>query len=439
MQSRFLYFVLPGLFAFLPATPGKFTHNPPHPEFVLSHNQFAFRLLDAVCAQDSSNSNKLVSPLSLYLTLGMLYNGAAHETRDSLAEVMQAADIELPNLNGLCKETMQQLPLEDDQVQFNFANAIWYNRHKLTLLPEYEQLMENFYYTPVEPLDFGSHAAAIHINDWVSHNTSEEINNVIANTSPSDAMILVNALYFKSAWQKPFEVNDSYKGDFYLGDDFAHQVTYMRKKSVIRTFSDTSFTMVELPCGQGRNFALYVLLPQNQDQSVRSWLPTLAPARLNDAIDKMTPQFVDLSLPRWECTYSLGDTHAILARLGIGATFTVPGEADFSNMYTAGAHKAAVTRIFHDTHIRVDEDGLVASAASGAQMTLGISRDGSNPRVVRFDHPFAYLLMERKHELILMAGVVNDPMRVRTSPPPPPSQAHHRLRSILNHLHPHSA
>jgi serpin B len=261
---------------------------------------------------------------------------------------------------------------------------------------------------------------------------------VIANTSPSDAMLLVNALYFKSAWQHPFELNDSYKGDFYLGDDFAHQVTYMRKTSVIRTFSDTSFTMVELPCGQGQHFALYALLPQNQEKPIGRWLPSITPARITDAIDKMTPQFVDLSLPRWECTYSMGDTRTILAQLGIGATLSIPGEADFSNMYGTGAHKAAVTHIFHNTHIRVDEDGLVAAAAGGAQMTLGVNRKGPDPRVIHFDHAFAYLLMERKHDLILMAGVVNDPMPRQMPLPPAQAKVHRSLRSIL-HAHHHTA
>lgn len=434
MQSRFLSFILPGLFAFLPANPGK--RLAPHPEFILSHNKFAFRLLDAVCAQDSSGSNKLVSPLSLYLTLGMLYNGAAHETRDSLAEALQAADIELPNLNGLCKETMQQLPLEDQDVQFNFANAIWYNRRKLTLLPQYEQAMENFYYAPVQPLDFTSWAAVAHINQWVHDNTAAEINNVIEHTSSSDAMILVNALYFKSAWQKPFEVANSFKADFYLDDGFARQVNYMQKSDVIRTFSDTSFTMVELPCGQGRNFALYALLPQDLGLSVRGWLTTLDASRLEEAMDKMTPQYVDLSLPRWECNYSMADGLAILSRLGIGAVFTVPGEADFSNMYGSGVHKAAVTQIFHHTHIRVNEEGLVAATAGGDATGTGPSQNKTNSRVIRFDRSFAYLVMERQQDLILMAGIVNDPIPPRIPPPTPRRKARHRLPSILSRRSP---
>jgi serine protease inhibitor len=431
MQSRFLHFFLPGLFAFLPANPDKL--QAPHPEFVLSHNQFAFRLLDAVCARDSSGSNKLVSPLSLYLTLGMLYNGAAHQTRDSLAEVLQTADIELPDLNGLCKETMQQLPLEDQDVRFNFANAIWYNRRKLTLLPEYEQLMENFYYAPVQPLDFGARTATTHINGWISNNTAEEITSVVAHTSPSDAMILVNAFYFKSPWHIPFEITNSYKGDFYLGHDFAHPVDYMRKSGVIRTFSDTSFTMVELPFGHGKNFALYALLPQDAERPIDTWLTNLDVSRLQKAMDKMTPQYVDLSLPRWECTYSLGNERAILGRLGIGATCTVPGEADFSNMYGAGGHKAAVTQIFHDTHIRVTEEGLTdAGGRGGPVMEVAQPQTKPNTRLLRFDHPFAYLVMEHEHDLILMAGIVNDPMPVKPPPPPPPPKPRHRLASILH-------
>jgi serine protease inhibitor len=106
MHNRFLYLLLPGLFAFMPATTENTFHDRPHPAFVLSHNQFAFHLLDAIVTEDNSGTNKLVSPLSLYLTLGMLCNGAAHDT-------------------------------------ISIANAIWYNRHKLSLLPGYEQLMKN--------------------------------------------------------------------------------------------------------------------------------------------------------------------------------------------------------------------------------------------------------------------------------------------------------
>jgi serpin B len=433
MHSRLLYLLLPGLFAFMPANTENTPHNPAHPAFVLSHNQFAFHLLDAVLTEDHSGTNKLVSPLNLYLTLGMLCNGAAHDTRDSIAMALQATDMELPNLNSLCKETLQQLPLEDAQVQFNLANAIWYNRHKLSLLPEYEQLMENFYYAPIRPLDFGSHAAAAKINEWVAQNTEREIPAVIDRTQSTDEMILVNALYFKGAWQHPFDAGETFKGDFFPQDAAAREVAYMHKDFVARTYSDTSFTMVELPCGQGKDFSMYALLPQDPQQPVDKWIRTLDPARFNEALDKMTPQCLDLSLPRWECTYSVSNTDGVLNNLGMGSNFAAPGLADFSNMYKAGVHKAAITHFLLDTHIRVDEAGLVSNTYGAASSTAGANKQTPNPRVVRYDHPFAFFLLEKQRNLILMAGVVNDPAEKTTQPKPALVKRAHRLRSIFHH------
>jgi len=414
--------------AFLPNTQKESPRQLLHPEFALSHDQFAFRLLKTVVAQDPVRNNKLISPLSLYLTLGILYNGAAHETKDSLAGALRAEDIEIPNFNSFCKEALQQMPLEDDHVDFTITNAIWYNRRRLTLQPAYEELVQNFYYTPVQPLNFSARDAATHINQWINENTRHEIDNVVGKLNANDAMVVVNALYFKAPWVKPFEANDTKPGEFHLLDLPARTVRYMNQKGVLNTFSDTSFTMVELPCGLGRNYSLYVLQPDNADKSVENWITDLNPEKLNHALDLMTPQFLDFYLPRWESNYAISDERTVLSRLGLSSTVTPWGEPDFSNMYTPGTHKAFVSQIFHQTRIRVDEDGMVASAGSGAQLTSGTSTGRSNMRVVRFDRPFVYFLMEKQRNLILMTGIVNDPTLTAQPPAPPVKKpTHHRL------------
>src|ERR1700742_3669915 len=115
MKLRILYCILPGLMAFLPVRQNNAPRHLLHPEFALSHDHFAFRLLQTVVQQDPVRNNKVISPLSLYLTLGMLYNGAAHETKDSIAGALRAEDIQLPNFNSFCKEAMQQLPILDER------------------------------------------------------------------------------------------------------------------------------------------------------------------------------------------------------------------------------------------------------------------------------------------------------------------------------------
>ncbi|HEY4337451.1 MAG TPA: serpin family protein, partial [Puia sp.] len=298
MKLRLLYCILPGLMAFLPVPHNDSPRHLLHPEFAQSHDQFAFRLLQTVVQQDPVRNNKVISPLSLYLTLAMLYNGAAHETKDSIAGALRAEDIQLPNFNSFCKEAMQQMPLEDERVDFTLTSAIWYNRRKLTLLPAYEEMMQNFYYTPIQPLNFGSRDATTHINQWVSENTRHEINNIAGKVNPNDAMVVVNALYFKAPWVRPFQTGGTTTAEFRLLDLPARMTRFMNEKTILNTFSDTAFTMVELPCGAGKNYSLYVVLPVDATRPVEDWVTCLNPEKLNYALDRMTPQFLDFYLPR---------------------------------------------------------------------------------------------------------------------------------------------
>src|SRR5947208_3585063 len=56
---------------------------------VNANNAFAFNFLHAACLQDNTNGNKLISPLSIYLALSMVYNGANSATKDSIAHTLQ--------------------------------------------------------------------------------------------------------------------------------------------------------------------------------------------------------------------------------------------------------------------------------------------------------------------------------------------------------------
>ena len=420
MKKRILLCIFPGLVAFLP-TGQKETHRTwPHPEFSLSHNQFAFHLLNAVLQEDPGANNKLVSPLSLYFSLSLLYNGAGHATRDSIAETLQTGDMELPNLNSFCKETIQQMPLLDNNVQITLANSLWYNQRRMTLSPTYESIVGNFFYTQPQPLNFGARDAALHINQWIDQNTSHMIPTVIDHTKPNDGMYLVNALYFKGNWASPFETENTGKGDFYLTKAWTKTVSYMKRAGVIRVFSDTAFTMVELPCGDGKSYSIFALLPENETTGATGLARSLNPTRLNEAIDKMTPQQVELSLPGWESTYSIDDMRAVLSRLGMGIAFSTSGEADFSNMYSTGARKACLSQAKHINCIRVNETGVEAAAASGlGNIALGMETRTRRPRIIHYDHPFLYLLMEKQRNLILMTGIVSDPTLTKAAPPAP--------------------
>ena len=93
---------------------------------VQANNQFAFKLMQSVIQADAGNTNKLVSPLSIYLALGMVYNGADNATKDSMAAALQLSGLTINDLNNACKALIEQLPGEDNKVALYIANSIWY-------------------------------------------------------------------------------------------------------------------------------------------------------------------------------------------------------------------------------------------------------------------------------------------------------------------------
>jgi serine protease inhibitor len=107
----------------------------------------------------------------------------------------------------------------------------------------------------------------------------------------------------------------------------------MHKVEVIRTFSDTAFTMVELPFADGGIYSMLIILPENNRQRLAEWAAGLNAERLDDAMTKMTNQLIDLYLPRWDYNYAIDDLGGIFTRLGMNIAMTAEDESDFSNMF----------------------------------------------------------------------------------------------------------
>ena len=376
--------------------------------FPLSNNPFAFNLLHAVLEQDPGSHNMLISPLSVYLTLSMLYNGAGHATRDAIAQTLQTTDIDIVRLNTLCKGLLQRMPAEDNKVQITFANSIWYNRKRLTLLPSFESLAENYYYAPVQPLNFKGPEAAMDINRWVARNTHKLIPAIAGTMQPDDLMYLVDAVCFNGDWKDTF-VN-KFNGTFNLPSG-SEKLPFMGKTFPTRVFTDTSFTMVELPYGNGQAYSMYMILPDDPQESIREFAAAFNEKKLNYALDRMSVQSTLLEMPAWEYSYSIDDMQPALASLGMGIAFDKEN-ADFSNMYEGGRKNACLSKTLHKAYIKVGSTGTKAAAAT--VFTLQTFGTVMQPhRIFRMivDRPFLYVILEKQQNLLLFAGIVEDPAK----------------------------
>jgi serpin B len=177
----------------------------------------------------------------------------------------------------------------------------------------------------------------------------------------------------------------------------------MTQKISLRINQGTAFTMVELPYGTGKAFDMYILLPKNSSQSLNDFALSLDRSSLTNAFSHLDSSTVQLSLPKWEYSYSIDDMRPSLAKLGMGIAFG--GEADFSDMYSTPVF---ISKAVHKTYIKVNESGTEAAAVTVIGVTLTSAPSGPPP--VKIDHPFVYLVTEKQTGSILFMGLLNDPL-----------------------------
>lgn len=366
-------------------------------EFVTAGNSFAGRFIDKIDenALKQKQNEWIVSPLSLQLALGMLLNGAQGETAAEICRTLGYGEGETAEINAWAKLMLEQLPKLDKKTDLALADAIFYNK-TMTLKAPYKDAVGTSYKATFEALDFTkTKASADVINKWCDKQTKGLIPHVLNEVDPAYLAYLVNALYFKSQWQKKFAKGDSGNETFYQEDGSKGKVKMMKQDGKKFQYGETEvWQAIRLPYGNG-NFAMTVVLPK-EGHTVRE---------ISAALGKGEKVFTtweveaDLWLPRFETQYHIG-LNDILKDMGMPQSFTP--KADFKAM---SDYASFVGFVQQDAVIKVDEEGTEAAAVTVIGM-LSAAAPIAPPQKVVFhaDHPFLYLITESSTGTILFAG-----------------------------------
>jgi serpin B len=273
------------------------------------------------------------------------------------------------------------------------ANAVWAQRGE-ALLEAYVELLRGTYGAPPEPVDFAVPApVAERINAWVSGRTHERIQDIVnaGMLTPDTRLVLVNALWFKAAWETPFNPRVTKERAFTLASGAQVSVPFMAQTAVFAYAEKDGAQAVELPY-KGDRFSMIVVLPAGGE-------PRAVPQGLLEALDAAS---VQVHLPRFriETAYRLEDT---LPAMGMKAAFR--RDADFSGIN--GQRDLFLSVVVHKAFVAVDEAGTEAAAAT-AVMTL---RGEAPTKTAEFraDRPFLFLIRDTKTGTVLFLGRVSDP------------------------------
>lgn len=371
-------------------------------QLINNSNAFGFEFFKKVNDVSGSNSNLMVSPLSVSMALGMTRNGAANATLEAMTNTLGFAGMSDTEINESYRYIIETFTALDPKVKLMIANSIWY-RNGFSIEQPFVNANQQNFAASVEPLDFSSPAAVTTINNWVNEKTNKLIPEIIDQIPAAAVMYLINAVYFKGSWRNQFEKANTLQKPFYLSDGTEVQALSMSQHETLAYMKGPGFEAVELPYNQG-NFIMTVLLP-DAGETIHDIVQQLSQENWNTWSKQFANRDIQLQLPKFKYAYEEKQMQPILTAMGMGVAFD-PINADFTRINQEGG--LYISRVLHKTYIATDEEGTEAAAAT----VVEIRETSMGPDQTYFftiNRPFIYFIQEKSSGTILFIGAVMNP------------------------------
>ena len=360
---------------------------------------------DKLNAQMPADKNYMFSPLSVKMALALAANGAEGDTKNEILNTLGIKNLD--EFNALSKDLIKRYS-KTDVLCLNIANSIWINKDKTkqNFSNDFKSLATEYYNADVKTVD--NKNAAGDINAWVKDKTNGKIPQIIDNADNFWAM-LINAIYFKGAWENEFSTYLTKPDEFTNADGTKTQTDFMNKTSWIPYAETKSAKIIELPyknrVDKFSDSGEYIGTDSFDDIDVSMYL-MLADSGINTeqelhvAINGKSFErtYTKLSMPKFKIEYSdrLNDT---LKNIGIQTAFNTK-TARFEKMFDSG--NMWFTDTIHKTFISVDEKGTEAAAVTAIGMA-GASLP-PEPIELKFNKPFYFAIRDNTSGEILFMG-----------------------------------
>jgi serpin B len=280
------------------------------------------------------------------------------------------------------------------------ANALMLLRQNGDMIsPAYAGLLEEKYHAMV----FRG-AGLDEINRWVNRQTEGKIEKILDQVDPDAPAVILNAVYFKAAWQSPFMKNATTDDDFRLTRSARIKVPTMHRSGHYQVVDRPAFRAIRLPYSVAA-LSMVVVVPNEIDGATKiaGMLDANQLAMLFGALTE--DKNVDLALPRFKTSFRVSLGH-LFVQAGMKRAFDV-NLADFSGMTDRPNARLAISDVVHRAVIDVAEEGTEAAAATAVAMMAASMPARAEPFVV--DRPFLFYITDEATGAILFQGRISDP------------------------------
>ncbi|KAM4887389.1 neuroserpin isoform 1-T3 [Thomomys bottae] len=353
--------------------------------------------------------NILFSPLSIALGMGMMELGARGSTLQELRHSMGYDSLKDGEELSFLKDFSNMVTAEENQYVMKIANSLFV-QNGLHVNENFLQMTKKYFNAEVNHVDFSQNVAvADTINKWVENTTNNLLRDLV---SPRDFdalthLALINAVYFKGNWKSQFRPENTRTFSFTKDDEQEVQIPmmYQQGEFYYGEFSDGSneaggiYQVLEIP--YETNDLSMMLILSRQEVPLAALEPLLKAQLIEEWANSVKKQKVEVYLPRFTVEQEI-DLKDILKALGVNEIFlknaNLTGLSDNKDVF--------LSKAIHKSFLEVNEEGSESVAAAGM---IAVSRMAVLSPQVILDHPFLFLIRNRRTGLILFMGRVMHP------------------------------
>ena len=360
-------------------------------------NDLAYRTFAEI--YDNEN-NVAFSPLSTQMALAMVANGATDETLDEMLSQLCPGGT-LSDLNSLNTKLLTTLPITDAQTTVAIANSFWHD-NGFAVKPSFTQTLSDVFGAPAASYEsLNPKAATETINKWISDNTDGKISKMVSEQEIT-AFMIVNALYFKSMWKKPFDKNKTNNDIFTNCDGSTATVPFMNGEVTADYIEFGGMEIADFDFGNYA-YSFTVIKPAENETPLDALkeynIATHTPGFVPDIADVFN---VHVKMPRFTAHFK-DNLKEALRNVGFSRMF----DANKAQMGGISDKCTSINKVLHECLVEINEDGAEAVASTVANGM--VTSPGPNPGEAYFtlDRPFAYMIRETSTGAILFMGAVN--------------------------------
>ncbi|XP_042301428.1 alpha-1-antitrypsin-like isoform X2 [Sceloporus undulatus] len=355
---------------------------------------FAFKVFHQLVSENAGK-NVFFSPLSISAAFAMVSMGAKSNTLSQLLTALGFNQTEFneQEIHEGFHQLLHLLNLPQSETELSTGNAL-FTHEENKILTKFLDDARHYYHADVFPTNFTNlKEAELQINSYIENKT--QMRDVIQGLDKETVMVLVNYIFFKAYWLRPFYAEYTREDDFFVDEQTTVKVPMMITSDMFKFYhdKDLSCQVVQVPY-KGKASALFILPDPGKLKLVED---ALGKDVLFKWLSSLQYWHIDLYLPRFSVSSS-HDVKEVLQSLGATKVFT--NCSDLSGI--SENPKMKVSKAIHKAYLNVYENGTEAAAGT----FLSFSPQ-SEPHVIKFQNPFLVILSLENN--ILFMGSIKNP------------------------------